>query len=98
MEVAKCLHDHNELTVVTNSVPVVNELAKTPALLVSLGGIVREKEMSMIGHMCEQALAEVRASKTIMGINIIDVEQGLTNDFLPETMTDCCLSKARAAT
>ncbi len=89
LEVAKCLHDHNELTVITNSVLVVNELAKTPAItLVSLGGIVRGSEMSMIGHITEQALAEVRASKIIMGIRAIDVEQGLTNDFLPETMTD----------
>ncbi len=89
LEVAKCLHDHRELTVITNSVLVVNELARTPTItLVSLGGIVRGSEMSMIGHITEQALAEVRANKIIMGIRAIDVEQGLTNDFLPETMTD----------
>src|SRR5215211_1583249 len=30
----------------------------------------------------------VRADKLIIGIRAIDAEQGLTNDFLPETMTD----------
>ena len=42
----------------------------------------------MIGHITEQALAEVRADKVIMGIRALDIEHGLTNDYLPETMTD----------
>jgi DeoR family transcriptional regulator of aga operon len=89
LEVAKCLRQRKELTIITNSVLVVNELAgQDGATVVSLGGMVRPSEMSMIGHMTEQALGEVRAQKIFMGIRAIDVEHGLTNDYLPETMTD----------
>jgi DeoR/GlpR family transcriptional regulator of sugar metabolism len=49
--------------------------------------------MSLIGHITEPALAEVRADKVILGIRALDVEHGLTNDYLPETMTDRAILK-----
>lgn len=89
LEVARHLHGRRELTVITNSLLVLNELTKTPEItVVGLGGMLRHSEMSMIGHITEQALAEVRVQKIIIGIRAIHVEHGLTNDYLPETMTD----------
>jgi DeoR family transcriptional regulator of aga operon len=89
LEVARHLRGRQNLTVITNSLLVVNMLADQPSLtLISLGGLFRASEMSFIGHMAEQALQEVRADKVFMGIRAVDVEEGLTNDYLPETMTD----------
>ena len=89
LEVARSLRRQRRMTVITNSLLALNELADTPDItLVGLGGLLRRSEMSFIGHITEQALAEVRADKVIIGIRAIDAEQGLTNDFLPETMTD----------
>ena len=89
LEVARSLRRQRRLTVITNSLLALNELADAPDItLVGLGGLLRRSEMSFIGHITEQALAEVRADKVIIGIRAIDAEQGLTNDFLPETMTD----------
>ena len=89
LEVARSLRGQRRLTVITNSLLVLNELADAPEItLVALGGLLRRSEMSFIGHITEQALAEVRADKVIIGIRAIDAEHGLTNDFLPETMTD----------
>lgn len=88
-EVAQVLKGYPNLTVITNSLLVMNILAGSPGInLVSLGGILRSSELSFIGHITEQALSQVRADKVIMGIHAIDLEQGLTNDYLPETMTD----------
>jgi DeoR/GlpR family transcriptional regulator of sugar metabolism len=56
--------------------------------LVALGGTLRDSELSFIGHITEQALSEVRADRVIIGIRAISLEQGLTNDYLPETLTD----------
>jgi DeoR/GlpR family transcriptional regulator of sugar metabolism len=42
----------------------------------------------MIGHIAEQALKELRLHKVFLGVRALDVEAGLTNDYLPETMTD----------
>jgi DeoR/GlpR family transcriptional regulator of sugar metabolism len=89
LEVARHLRDRRNLTVITNSLLVINALANIPDMtLVGLGGILRLSEMSMIGHLTEQALAEVNTHKIIMGIRAVDIKHGLTNDYLPETMTD----------
>jgi DeoR family transcriptional regulator, aga operon transcriptional repressor len=53
-----------------------------------LGGMLRDSELSFIGHITEQALAEVRTDKVIIGTRAISLENGLTNDYLPETLTD----------
>lgn len=89
LEVARNLHSRTRLTVITNSLPVINLLADVPEIsLVSLGGIFRQSELSFIGHITEQSLSEVRADKVIIGIRALSLEEGLTNDYLPETMTD----------
>ena len=94
LEVARNLKGRQNLTVITNSLLVVNMLAGEPGItLVSLGGILRSSEQSFIGHISEQSLAEVRADKVIIGIRAVHLEQGLTNDYLPETRTDRAILK-----
>lgn len=94
LEAAKHLRDHKNLTVITNSLPVLNALAGIKDItVVSLGGQLRESELSFIGHITEQALAELRVDKVIMGTRGISLEHGLTNDYLPETLTDRAILK-----
>jgi DeoR family transcriptional regulator, aga operon transcriptional repressor len=89
LEVARHLRERSGLTVITNSLMILNAFAAADGVnLVGLGGMLRRSEMSMIGHITELALAELRADKVVIGIRAIDIEQGLTNDYLPETMTD----------
>lgn len=89
LEVAKNLRQRRNLTVITNSLPVVNALAGLPEIsVVVMGGILRDSELSFIGHITEAALAEVRADKVVMGTRALHLEHGLTNDYLPETLTD----------
>jgi len=77
------------ITAITNSLLAINALAGIPNIqLISLGGILRQSEMSFIGHITEQALSQLRADKVFIGIHAIDVKTGLTNDYLPETQTD----------
>ena len=62
--------------------------------VICLGGMLRDSELSFIGHITEQALAEVRADKVIIGTRAISLEYGLTHEYLPETMTDRAILKA----
>lgn len=78
----------NDLTVITNSLPVVNQMARSSAELIVIGGMFRISEQSMVGHVAEQAIREFRADHAFMGIRGIDVDHGLTSDFLPEAVTD----------
>jgi DeoR family transcriptional regulator of aga operon len=89
LEVARAIPDQLRLTVITNSLAIVNELAGRPLIeLIVIGGMFRPSELSMVGHIAEQAIRELRADRVFMGIRAIDAIYGLANDFLPETMTD----------
>src|SRR6266496_1965185 len=95
LEVARHLRDHKGLTVITNSLPVVNILAGIQEItVISLGGMLRESELSFIGHITEQALAEIRVDQVIMGTRGASLEHGLTNDYLQETLTDRAIIKS----
>ncbi|HEY9076584.1 MAG TPA: DeoR/GlpR family DNA-binding transcription regulator [Anaerolineaceae bacterium] len=89
LEVARNLVNRRNLTVITNSQHVINLLSEIREItLICLGGMLRHGEGSFIGHLAEQSLSELRADRVIIGIRSIDPERGLTNDHLPETMTD----------
>src|SRR5215208_229080 len=52
LEVARNLRNHKNLTVITNSLPVLNMLAGLREItVISLGGMLRDSEMSFIGHV-----------------------------------------------
>jgi DeoR family transcriptional regulator, aga operon transcriptional repressor len=95
LEAARALRGRRDLTVLTNSLPVVNALAGAEDItVICLGGMLRDSEFSFIGHITEQALAEVRADKALIGTRAISLEHGLTNEYLPETMTDRAILKS----
>jgi DeoR family transcriptional regulator of aga operon len=95
LEVARTLRGRRNLTVITNSLPVVNTLAEADGItLICLGGMLRDSELSFIGHFTEHNLAEVRADKVFIGTRAISLEHGLTHEYLPETMTDRAILKA----
>jgi DeoR/GlpR family transcriptional regulator of sugar metabolism len=95
LEVARALRTRSTLTVITNSLPVVNVFAGLKNInVICLGGMLRDSELSFIGHITEQALAEVRADKVFIGTRAISLEHGLTHEYLHETMTDRAILKA----
>ena len=77
------------LTVITNSLPVINQLAGRDAIeLIVIGGQFRQSELSMVGHVAEQAIREFRADLVLMGMRAIDAGHGFTSDYVAEAMTD----------
>jgi DeoR family transcriptional regulator of aga operon len=87
--VVRNLLDRKNLTVVTNALTVATELASAPGVTVVVtGGMMRASELSLVGHITEQALREVRVDKVIIGMRAISLVAGMTNDYLPEVMTD----------
>jgi DeoR/GlpR family transcriptional regulator of sugar metabolism len=94
LEAARALRDIKGLTVITNSLPVLNTLVGCECSVICLGGMLRPSELSFIGHITEQALAEVRADKVFIGTRAISLEHGLTNEYMPETLTDRAIMRA----
>ena len=82
------------LTVITNALDVANVLLDRDGIeLIVLGGVVRPRMHSMLGHLAEMATAELRADMLVMGIGAISVDQGLMNDSVPEILTDRALPR-----
>jgi len=89
LEVARHLRQSRDLTIVTNSLQVINTFSDIRDItLVAIGGMFRASELSFIGHITEAALAEINVDIVIMGVRAISLTHGLTNDYLHETMTD----------
>ena len=87
--VARNLATRQNLTIITNAVNIAHELASfNDITVVVLGGLLRASELSMVGHITEQALQEVRMDKVIIGVKALSTKSGITNDYLPEVMTD----------
>jgi DeoR/GlpR family transcriptional regulator of sugar metabolism len=87
--VARQLVNKRGITVITNALNVGMELANSEGVtVVVVGGMLRPSELSLIGHIADQALRELRVDKVIMGIQAISMHAGLSNDYLPEVMTD----------
>ena len=89
LEVARSIKSKQDVTVITNSLPIINLLADSAGVKVIVtGGFLRQAELSMIGYTVEHSLSELRGDKVIMGIQGIHLVHGLTNNYLPETKTD----------
>jgi DeoR/GlpR family transcriptional regulator of sugar metabolism len=99
LQAARSLDEHRNLTVITNSLPVMNLMTERSDIsLVSVGGMLLPTELCFIGHIAELALEEVRADKAIIGVRSINLEQGLTSDYLPEVITDRALLRSAQET
>ncbi len=88
-EIAQALPIGLRLTVITNSLPIANRLAERSQVeLIVIGGMFRRSELSMIGHIAEQTIQELRADRAFLGMRGIDAGAGFTHEYLPEIMTD----------
>lgn len=83
LEVARGLSGKRNLTIVTNCLQVANLLVSTLSLevdarLIITGGIVRPRELSMIGSIPEDVYRNFHTDKAFIGIGGISLENGLT--------------------
>jgi DeoR family transcriptional regulator of aga operon len=89
LEIAKHLPYDVSITVITNSLLVIDELVSRPNInIIVIGGMLRRTELSMVGHFANKAVQEFRADRVFMGIRAIDPTHGFTNDNLPEAVVD----------
>ena len=88
-EMARQLTERSDITVVTNSLLVINALSSNREMqLVTLGGFFRPSELVSFGHITEATLTDLYVDKVFFGVRAISIERGLTNDYLTELSTD----------
>lgn len=87
--VAKALSFRTDITVVTNALTVMEELATNAKMtVIGIGGFLRRNEYSFYGHFADATLNDLRVDRVIMGMRGVDPEYGLTSDFPEELHTD----------
>jgi DeoR/GlpR family transcriptional regulator of sugar metabolism len=87
LELAKSLVNTPNLTILTASLPIAMVLSEVPNIrLILTGGIVRNQELSMIGHIAEQTYKEFHVDKAFIGVGGLDSEAGLTDFNLEDTL------------
>ena len=79
LEIAKNLRDFEDLTVLTNSIPILNELANTRLNVYSLGGKLRGSEMALHGSLAFNSLNDFCVDKAFIGAGGITLENGITD-------------------
>ena len=83
------LASKNGLTVITNAINIAYHLSRFPHIAVIVpGGSLRHSEMSLLGHLTEEALSDLRADRVFHGTFGIDPDEGLTGTYLLEVQTD----------
>ena len=95
LALARCLRSRRGLTIVTPSVQAAVELAGDSSSRVILtGGIVRPGELSLIGHLAEETLAQLNCDVLFLGVGGVDAEKGLTEYNLDDTRVKQAAIKA----
>ncbi len=88
-EVARNLCNRSNITVITNSLLVLNTLSQAENIsTIGLGGLLRRSELSLIGYLTEQGLKELHPQRVFMGIRAVSLRLGLSNEMMTEVATD----------
>ena len=82
LEVAKHLGTYDDLTVLTNSIPILNQLANTRLNVYSLGGKLRCNELALCGSLAFKALNDFCVDKAFIGAGGVTLENGITDHNL----------------
>lgn len=81
--------DIDGLTVITNSLPVVTQLAeRTDLELIVIGGLFRHTERSMVSEVAARMISEFRVDTVFLGIRGVDPMYGFTSDAIDEAASD----------
>jgi len=79
LEIAKNLRNFENLTVLTNSIPILSELANTRLNVYSLGGKLRGNELALHGSLAFNSLNDFCVDKAFVGAGGITLENGITD-------------------
>lgn len=92
---AQHLHGQQDVTIITNSVPVLAELGDEPGItLVSTGGTLRRSTLALLGPGAEATLSELRADKAFVGGTGLSLSFGLSNTNIGEAAVKLMMLRA----
>jgi DeoR/GlpR family transcriptional regulator of sugar metabolism len=96
-DLAEALLDKEDITVITNAIPVFEILrANSDITIILTGGVHRQSSQTLVGPTAENALRELRADKLFLTTAGISLGFGLSHTHLSEvTMKQAMIRSAR---
>lgn len=91
IEVVRALSNRQNLTILTSSLPIANEVVSKFSLdseirLILTGGVIRPTELSMTGAIPQRVYSDLHVDKAFIGIGGISLEDGLTEYNLEDAL------------
>lgn len=84
-QMARYLHGKTDLTVITNSLYVLHELARDEQItLIATGGTVRQSTLSFVGSWAEEVVSRFHADRLFLAATAVDLQRGLYNSNVYE--------------
>jgi len=95
LELARNIRSKNNLTVVTNSLDIAQELDGSEGIdLIITGGSLKRRTRALIGPLTEVTLVQMRIDKVLMGASSLDPTYGITMATIEEAKTRKDIIKA----
>jgi DeoR/GlpR family transcriptional regulator of sugar metabolism len=99
LEIAHALTGKRNLTIITSSLPIANDIVSRLSLtadvrLILTGGIVRAGELSMIGDIPARAYTYFHVDKAFIAVGGISLENGLTEYNLEDALVKQALIRS----
>lgn len=79
LEIARHLSHISGITVLTNSLPIMNALAGTQVTVFCLGGRLNSDELSMYGKVTTDALQQFFVDRAFIGAGGVTLEEGISD-------------------
>lgn len=83
--VAHALRRFQKLTIITNAVNIVSDLAGTKFDIILIGGMVRKNALSVVGPPAEEMLREMHADILFLGVDGFDSAVGISTPNVLES-------------
>lgn len=79
LSIAKHLQGRKGLTIITNSISIVNLLLNEKDItVISTGGVARSEGYSLVGYVAERAISLFRPDKAFVSVGAIDAEGNMS--------------------
>lgn len=79
LQVAKHIKSKKRITVITNSMNIVYELANVKDIaVISTGGNLRQSSMGFVGHLTEESIKKYNVDKAIISCKGVDIGREVT--------------------
>lgn len=98
LELAKLLAHRTDITVVTNSLPAINELAGAGPRLIVIGGELRPLSQALVGPLSTPVLDQLYLDHAFVGTFSLSLDAGMTTTDPAEAFTkEHVLTRTREA-